>query len=141
MSRLEEIDELLTSRSNRLFEACLSGALMDDMAWLVKKLKIAQKALVFYGKTGMGAVADKALEQLGKEDRNEKVDRREGGERVMKSYGKWAGNPQGTPENIEYCIKEIWHRDLRSSCQCLRKRGYGRDGLYCKPHEKEKEDE
>lgn len=77
MSRLEEIDELLTSRSNRLFEACLSGALMDDTAWLVKKLKIAKKALKFYGKTGMGLVADRALKQLEEENRNEKVDRRE----------------------------------------------------------------
>lgn len=53
-------------------------------------------------------------------------------------YGEWAGNPKGIPENITRCIEEVWPAGCRSyvSYQCHRKRGYGKDGLYCKQHAK-----
>ena len=39
-----------------------------------------------------------------------------------------------TPENPKRCIKEVYGTWL--SYQCTRKRGYGKDGLYCKQHAK-----
>ncbi len=52
----------------------------------------------------------------------------------MRVYDKSALNPKGTPEDKTRCIKEVsddtgWH-----IYQCSRKRGYGREGLYCKQH-------
>ena len=49
-------------------------------------------------------------------------------------YGSWAGNPKGNKENPNNCIAEVW--DNMISRQCNRKRGYGKDGLYCKQHAK-----
>ena len=51
-------------------------------------------------------------------------------------YDKWAGNPKGCPEDETRCIIAVldftgWHH-----FQCQRKRGYGKDGLYCKQHAK-----
>lgn len=51
-------------------------------------------------------------------------------------YDQWAGNPQGTPEDVERCVEDVadgtgWHWN-----QCARKRGYGLDGLYCRQHAK-----
>ena len=56
-------------------------------------------------------------------------------------YHKWAGNPRGTPEDETRCVREVWEkgRAIRSY-QCLRKRGYGPNGLYCKQHAKMKEE-
>lgn len=52
-------------------------------------------------------------------------------------YGQWAGNPMGQREDPVRCIKEVWPQDGRSiPYQCLRKRGHGKDGLYCKQHAK-----
>lgn len=50
-------------------------------------------------------------------------------------YGKWAGNPKGTPENTKNCVKEIFGANLRFY-QCQRKRGHGLYSLYCKQHAK-----
>lgn len=51
-------------------------------------------------------------------------------------YGIWAGNPEGVVEDKERCIIEIWPDGEWVSRQCLRKRGYGTFGLYCKQHSK-----
>ncbi len=56
---------------------------------------------------------------------------------MSRRYGKWAGNPNGYPEDETRCIIEIWPRSGSwASYQCMRKRGYGPDGLYCKQHAK-----
>lgn len=52
-------------------------------------------------------------------------------------YGQWAGNERGMAEDPTRCAEEVadppryilFH-------QCLRKRGHGKDGLYCKQHAK-----
>ena len=52
-------------------------------------------------------------------------------------YGKWAGNPNGTPEDESRCIKEVMTPD--GFClfhQCFRERGCGPGGLYCMQHAK-----
>ena len=54
----------------------------------------------------------------------------------MRRYEKSALNPAGIPENPERCVESVgdgtgWHL-----YQCLRKRGYGKDWLYCKQHAK-----
>lgn len=56
---------------------------------------------------------------------------------MEKRYGQWAGNPKGLPENKECCYEEVPNGG-RSPLfhQCNRKRGYGKDGLYCKQHAK-----
>lgn len=54
-----------------------------------------------------------------------------------RTYGQWAGNPQGTTEDETRCIEEVWpSRGFGSwiPYQCRRKRGYGKNGLYCKQH-------
>ena len=53
-------------------------------------------------------------------------------------YGAWAGNPRGNSEDKSLCVEEVWPSDGRGMIpyQCNRKRGYGRDGLYCKQHAK-----
>lgn len=56
---------------------------------------------------------------------------------TTRRYGEWAGNPKGYPEDTARCIIEVaesrgWHYH-----QCLRKRGYGADGLYCLQHAKQ----
>ena len=49
-------------------------------------------------------------------------------------YGSWAGNPKGTKEDVQLCVKEVWHNMM--AAQCARKRGHGPNGLYCKQHAK-----
>jgi hypothetical protein len=49
-------------------------------------------------------------------------------------YGKWAGEPKGTPENITRCVTSVYRSWGFISGQCSRKRGFGPDGLYCKQH-------
>jgi len=54
-------------------------------------------------------------------------------------YGEWAGNPEGVPERLTDCIKEVWPPTSGGGWQpyqCQRKRGHGPDGLYCKQHAK-----
>ncbi len=55
----------------------------------------------------------------------------------IRRYGQWAGDPEGQAEDKTQCIEGVmgdWQ-----SYQCMRKRGYGEDGLYCKQHAKIKE--
>ncbi len=54
-------------------------------------------------------------------------------------YGVWGGCPQGTPEDPERCIEEIWGHVGWIPHQCSRKRGHGPDGLHCKQHAKQHE--
>lgn len=51
-------------------------------------------------------------------------------------YGQWAGNPKGHAENKEHCVEEVFSSDGWHHYQCSRKRGHGKDGLYCKQHAK-----
>lgn len=53
-------------------------------------------------------------------------------------YGRWAGKPKGTQEDPTRCVEEVCAggRDMHFY-QCLRKRGHGPDGLYCKQHDPE----
>jgi bacillopeptidase F (M6 metalloprotease family) len=58
-------------------------------------------------------------------------------------YGQWAGNEKGTPEDTTRCIEKVYPPSGGGSWiphQCYRKRGYGKDGLYCKQHNKMKEE-
>lgn len=53
-----------------------------------------------------------------------------------KSYGAWAGNPEGHYPDYTKCCATVWNREGWSrSGQCNRKRGHGPDGAYCKQHD------
>lgn len=55
----------------------------------------------------------------------------------LRVYGKWAGKPVGTPEDVTLCVETIVaDRFVTGGYQCRRKRGHGPDGLYCKQHGK-----
>lgn len=57
-------------------------------------------------------------------------------ERELKIYGAWAGNTKGTPEDTARCIKSVYTPgSYNYGHQCNRKRGHGKDGLYCKQHD------
>jgi len=56
--------------------------------------------------------------------------------RKLRIYNKWSGNPQGVLENTDCCITEVWSGMIGH--QCSRKRGHGKDKLYCKQHDPEK---
>ena len=53
----------------------------------------------------------------------------------LRRYGRWAGDPKGVLEDPENCIEAIYppYENLAGR-QCSRKRGYGREGLYCRQH-------
>lgn len=55
----------------------------------------------------------------------------------VRRFGKWAGNPKGHREDVTCCVCSVAVGE-RSQLfrQCSRKRGYGRDGLFCKQHAK-----
>ena len=55
-------------------------------------------------------------------------------------YSRWAGNPDGHPEDTSRCIEEVFSRDDMMHHQCSRKRGHGPDGLYCKTHGRKAEE-
>ena len=57
----------------------------------------------------------------------------------MRRYGKWAGNPQGEPEDPELCVAEVPNYPAWAPRQCSRKRGHGPEGLYCRQHGQRKE--
>jgi hypothetical protein len=59
-------------------------------------------------------------------------------EEKKRIYGAWAGNPNGCQEDVTRCIQEVQEsgRGLHFH-QCDRKRGHGKDGLYCKQHDPE----
>ena len=51
----------------------------------------------------------------------------------MRRYNFWAGNPNGTKEDLTRCIAEVW--DGRGLFyQCSNNRGKGPDSLYCGTH-------
>ena len=50
-------------------------------------------------------------------------------------FGKDAGGKEVVVKQL--CIEEVWPRDRWSvPYQCTRRRGHGKDGLYCKQHAK-----
>lgn len=52
----------------------------------------------------------------------------------MRYYGRWAGDPKGRAEDPSRCAASVtgWPSHIRH--QCSRKRGHGKDGLFCKQH-------
>lgn len=40
----------------------------------------------------------------------------------------------GTPENRTRCVEPVYVTANFSGIQCYRKRGHGKDGLYCRQH-------
>lgn len=54
----------------------------------------------------------------------------------MRIYNRWAGNPEGDQEDPAYCIVEVMDNFTLNFHQCLRKRGYGKDSLFCGQHAK-----
>lgn len=55
--------------------------------------------------------------------------------KTKRRYGQWAGDPNGFPEDESRCIVEVYPSGgILFPHQCLRKRGYGSHGLYCKQH-------
>jgi len=56
---------------------------------------------------------------------------------MKQRYRQWAGSPEGTLEDPTRCIQEVWEQSrMIHAYQCLRKRGFGPDGLYCRQHAK-----
>lgn len=54
---------------------------------------------------------------------------------MLRRYGQWAGRPNGSPEDVTLCIEEVYPAGRSIiPAQCRRKRGHGKDGLYCKQH-------
>ena len=51
-------------------------------------------------------------------------------------YGRWAGNERGITYDGDRCAMEVYDRDGFHAYQCLRRRGYGPELLYCKQHAK-----
>lgn len=55
----------------------------------------------------------------------------------LRVYGEWAGCPNGCKEDLSRCVEGVFNGfGSMTENQCSRKRGYGRDGLYCKQHAK-----
>ena len=52
----------------------------------------------------------------------------------VRRYGQWAGNERGMPEDVTRCVAQVWSNSTWVPYQCLRKRGHGPGGLYCKQH-------
>lgn len=53
----------------------------------------------------------------------------------IKEKKRTYGHFQKRAEDKTRCIEEVW--DRFTSYQCSRKRGYGKNGLYCKQHAKQ----
>lgn len=52
------------------------------------------------------------------------------------SYGKWGGNPRGTPVDVSRCAESVSSSDRGSiPHQCRKARGYGPDAAFCKQHD------
>ena len=49
-------------------------------------------------------------------------------------YGQWAGDKLGHAEDKTRCVQEVSDPRSYIGHQCLRKRGHGDDGEYCKQH-------
>ncbi len=54
--------------------------------------------------------------------------------RRRKTYGRWAGSPNGVPENVTRCRYQTG--EMPHYHQCYRKRGYGPRKVFCKQHAK-----
>lgn len=52
----------------------------------------------------------------------------------MRRYGRCAGNPRGVPEDPTRCYAEVYVAGIWMPRQCMRKRGYGFEGIYCQQH-------
>lgn len=53
----------------------------------------------------------------------------------LATYSSWSGNEKGTPEDRTLCMTRVSSRDRTCiSHQCMHKRCYGEDKLYCKSH-------
>ena len=52
----------------------------------------------------------------------------------MRRYNVWAGNPKGRAEDVSRCIAEVY--DGFIFYQCRKKRGNGKNGLFCSVHAK-----
>ncbi len=50
-------------------------------------------------------------------------------------YGQWAGNPKGHSYKRGYCAYHVFP-PLGMHHQCMRKKGYGPNMLYCRQHTK-----
>lgn len=57
-------------------------------------------------------------------------------------YGQWGGNPGGVKEDLTRCREEVWPGNGGGwiPYQCLRKRGHGKGGEFCKQHARKYED-
>lgn len=55
-------------------------------------------------------------------------------QKLPERYGAWAGNRQGTPRDDTRCITPIYTNPWDTGRQCMKKRGWGTDGLYCFQH-------
>lgn len=52
---------------------------------------------------------------------------------MKRLYDVWAGNPRGTQEDETRCVASVpYSRCLYQ--QCSRRRGHGREGLFCVQH-------
>lgn len=49
-------------------------------------------------------------------------------------YGKWTGNPKGSPCKPDRCAEVVWGDWF--SHQCNRKRGFGPEQAFCQQHAK-----
>lgn len=56
--------------------------------------------------------------------------------RKNRVYGRWAGEPVGTPEDKTRCVESVRDQFGPVSRQCTRNRGHGKNGEYCKQHAK-----
>lgn len=54
----------------------------------------------------------------------------------LRRYNQWAGNPNGELEDVKKCVQEVSDSSGWHFYQCSRKRGFGKNGLYCKQHAK-----
>lgn len=52
----------------------------------------------------------------------------------LRRYGKWAGNREGSKEDLKRCVEQLFDRPHPGGYQCSRPRGHGPDGLYCRQH-------
>lgn len=60
------------------------------------------------------------------------------GKSGARRYGCWAGNPLGRTEDRARCVETTYSRGYLDIVghQCIRKRGHGLNGEFCKQHAK-----
>ncbi len=59
----------------------------------------------------------------------------------LRTYGSWAGNEAGKPEDRTKCIENVYPSRTWIPQQCSFKRGKGKYGLYCGIHAKNNPEE